>query len=121
MEIDIFDRLPTPYGLVRAGVAPDHYKIKSVTRVYDKIAANPNVRFYGNVEYGRDLCLHRCGSLQRTLPFGTPKDCRAEAIELIRTCGQDGGLVLGASNTVGFDVPTENIAAWYEAVRDYRQ
>ena len=72
-------------------------------------------------EYGRDLCLHRCGSLQRTLPFGTPKDCRAEAIELIRTCGQDGGLVLGASNTVGFDVPTENIAAWYEAVRDYRQ
>jgi len=48
LEIDIFDRLPTPYGLVRAGVAPDHQKIKSVTKVYDKIAAHPNVRAWYN-------------------------------------------------------------------------
>lgn len=51
--IDLFDRLPTPYGLVRGGVAPDHPKIKSVTRMYDRIAAHPEFRFLGNVEVGR--------------------------------------------------------------------
>ena len=55
VQIDMYDRLPTPFGLVRGGVAPDHQKIKSVTRVYDKIAAHPEFRFYGNVEMGRDL------------------------------------------------------------------
>ncbi len=55
IEIDLFDRLPTPFGLVRGGVAPDHQKIKSVIRVYEKIAANPAVRFYGNVRIGEDL------------------------------------------------------------------
>lgn len=55
VQVDMFDRLPTPFGLVRAGVAPDHPKIKSVTRVYDKVAANPDFRFRGNVEFGRDL------------------------------------------------------------------
>src|SRR5215510_11647202 len=55
VEIDMFDRLPTPYGLVRGGVAPDHQKIKSVTRLYDRIASDPNFRFYGNVEFGKDL------------------------------------------------------------------
>lgn len=53
--IDLFDRLPTPYGLVRGGVAPDHQKIKSVTRAYEKIALDPRVRFYGGVEFGSDL------------------------------------------------------------------
>jgi ferredoxin/flavodoxin---NADP+ reductase len=55
VEIDLFDRLPTPFGLVRGGVAPDHQKIKSVTRVYEKIASQPGVRFLGNVLIGRDL------------------------------------------------------------------
>ena len=55
IEIDLFDRLPTPYGLVRGGVAPDHQKIKAVTRVYEKIASNPAVRFYGHVTIGKDL------------------------------------------------------------------
>ena len=55
VEIDMFDRLPTPYGLVRGGVAPDHQKIKSVTKVYEKIAAHPSFRLYGNVEFGREL------------------------------------------------------------------
>ena len=41
VEVDLFDRLPTPYGLVRLGVAPDHQKIKFVTNVFDKVAANP--------------------------------------------------------------------------------
>jgi ferredoxin--NADP+ reductase len=55
VEVDIFDRLPTPYGLVRGGVAPDHPKIKSVTRVYDKTAAREGFRFFGNVKLGRDI------------------------------------------------------------------
>jgi len=55
VAIDLFDRLPTPFGLVRGGVAPDHQKIKSVTRVYERIAANAAVRFFGNVTLGTDL------------------------------------------------------------------
>lgn len=55
VEIDMFDRLPTPFGLVRGGVAPDHQKIKSVTKVYDRIASKPNFHFFGNVSFGKDL------------------------------------------------------------------
>lgn len=55
IEIDMYDRLPTPYGLVRGGVAPDHQKIKSVTKVYEKIAAHPRFRFYGHVAFGQDV------------------------------------------------------------------
>jgi ferredoxin/flavodoxin---NADP+ reductase len=55
VEVDVFDRLPTPFGLVRAGVAPDHPKIKSVIRVYEKTAAREGFRFFGNVEVGRHL------------------------------------------------------------------
>ncbi len=54
-SIDIFNRFPTPYGLVRDGVAPDHQSIKSVTRVFDKILENPQVRFFGNVTFGKDI------------------------------------------------------------------
>src|SRR5947199_9280221 len=54
-EVDLIDRLPTPFGLVRAGVAPDHPKIKSVTRVYEKTAARPGFRYFGGVELGRDV------------------------------------------------------------------
>jgi ferredoxin--NADP+ reductase len=55
VRIDMFDRLPTPYGLVRGGVAPDHQKIKGVTIVYEKVALNPAFRFFGNVKLGRDI------------------------------------------------------------------
>ena len=55
MEVDMYDRLPTPYGLVRAGVAPDHPKIKSVIRVYEKTAAREGFRFFGGVDVGRDV------------------------------------------------------------------
>jgi ferredoxin--NADP+ reductase len=51
----MLDRLPTPYGLVRGGVAPDHPKIKSVVRIYDRIASQPGFRFLGNVQVGRDV------------------------------------------------------------------
>ena len=55
IEVDLFDRLPTPFGLVRLGVAPDHQKIKSVTAAFDKVAANPRFRFFGHVELGKDV------------------------------------------------------------------
>jgi ferredoxin--NADP+ reductase len=55
VEVDILDRLPTPFGLVRAGVAPDHPKIKNVIRRYEKTAGNEGFRFFGNVEVGRDV------------------------------------------------------------------
>src|SRR5687768_18537529 len=48
VSVDLFDRLPTPWGLVRAGVAPDHPNIKAVSRVYEKTAEHPEFRFYGN-------------------------------------------------------------------------
>ena len=55
VEVDLFDRLPTPWGLVRLGVAPDHPKIKSVSRAFEKIAQRPGFRFFGNVDVGRDV------------------------------------------------------------------
>jgi ferredoxin/flavodoxin---NADP+ reductase len=55
VEVDMFDRLPTPFGLVRAGVAPDHPKIKNVIRRYEKTASQDGFRFFGNVEVGRDV------------------------------------------------------------------
>jgi ferredoxin/flavodoxin---NADP+ reductase len=54
-EVDLYDALPTPFGLVRAGVAPDHPKIKSVTKRYEKTASEPGFRFFGGVEMGADV------------------------------------------------------------------
>src|SRR2546421_9541714 len=55
VEVDMIERLPTPWGLVRLGVAPDHPKLKTVSRAYERIAVRPGFRFLGNVEVGRDL------------------------------------------------------------------
>jgi ferredoxin--NADP+ reductase len=55
VEVDMIERLPTPWGLVRLGVAPDHPKLKSVSRAFERIADQPGFRFLGNVEVGRDL------------------------------------------------------------------
>jgi ferredoxin--NADP+ reductase len=55
VEVDMIERLPTPWGLVRLGVAPDHPKLKEVSRAFEKIAARPGYRFLGNVEVGRDV------------------------------------------------------------------
>jgi ferredoxin--NADP+ reductase len=55
VEVDMIERLPTPWGLVRLGVAPDHPKLKTVSRAFEKIAGQPGFRFLGNVEVGRDL------------------------------------------------------------------
>jgi ferredoxin--NADP+ reductase len=55
VSIDMLERLPTPYGLVRGGVAPDHEKIKSVTKIFERAAGHPRFRFFGNVEFGKDI------------------------------------------------------------------
>jgi len=75
-EIDMFERLPTPWGLVRSGVAPDHPKIKSVTRIYERTAAHPRFRFFGNVTFGEhvsreDLLCHYHAVVYAT---GSPSD-----------------------------------------------
>jgi len=55
VEVDLIERLPTPWGLVRLGVAPDHPNIKAVSRAFEKTAAQPGFRFFGNVEVGKDV------------------------------------------------------------------
>ena len=57
VEVDLYERLPAPYGLVRFGVAPDHEKIKTVTRSFDAVAARPGFRYFGNVEFGSEVTL----------------------------------------------------------------
>ena len=57
IAIDMFDKLIAPHGLVRYGVAPDHQNIKAVSKVYDRIAADPNFRYFGNVEFCNHLHL----------------------------------------------------------------
>jgi ferredoxin--NADP+ reductase len=76
IEIDMIERLPTPWGLVRSGVAPDHPKIKSVTRIYEKTAAHPRFRYFGNVNFGEhvsraDLLAHYHAIVYAT---GSPLD-----------------------------------------------
>jgi ferredoxin/flavodoxin---NADP+ reductase len=76
IEVDMLERLPTPWGLVRSGVAPDHPKIKSVTRVYEKTAAHPRFRYFGNVTLGehvsrKDLLEHYHAIVYAT---GSPSD-----------------------------------------------
>jgi ferredoxin/flavodoxin---NADP+ reductase len=76
IEVDMFERLPTPWGLVRSGVAPDHPKIKSVTRVYEKTAEHQRFRYFGNVELGGhiaryELLEHYHGIVYAT---GAPSD-----------------------------------------------
>lgn len=70
-QVDLFDRLPTPYGLVRFGVAPDHQEVKRVTKLYAKIAADPAVRWYGGVEFGRDLTMDDVRAHYHAVAFTT--------------------------------------------------
>jgi ferredoxin/flavodoxin---NADP+ reductase len=57
VEVDLYERLPAPYGLVRFGVAPDHEKIKTVTRSFDAVASRPGFRYFGNIEFGSEVTL----------------------------------------------------------------
>jgi ferredoxin--NADP+ reductase len=102
----MFDRLPTPFGLVRGGVAPDHQKIKSVTRIYDRIAGHPRFRFFGNVEFGRDLSID---DLLRHYPA------------VIFSCGAptDRALGIPGEELAGSRTATEFVG-WYNGHPDYR-
>ncbi|MBK8034919.1 MAG: FAD-dependent oxidoreductase [Chloroflexi bacterium] len=107
VEIDMFERLPTPYGLVRGGVAPDHPKIKTVTKVYDRIAANPNFHFYGNVEFGRDLTIDDLRAHYHQVVFGV-------GAQTDRRMGIPGEDLLGSH-------PATEFVGWYNAHPDYRE
>src|SRR5438132_11940062 len=104
-QVDMFDRLPTPYGLVRGGVAPDHPKIKTVTKVYDKTAANPNFRFYGNVEFGKDVTLDDLRKYYHAIIF-------AVGAQTDRRLGIPGEDLAGS-------YPATEFVAWYNAHPDF--
>src|SRR6202021_3997885 len=75
-EVDMIERLPTPWGLVRSGVAPDHPKIKSVTRGYEKTAAPRRFRFFGNVAFGEHVSREELLAHYHAIVYatGTPLD-----------------------------------------------
>lgn len=106
VSVDIFDRLPTPYGLVRYGVAPDHQTIKSVSKVMQKVLQDPRVRFLGNVEFGRDLNL---------------SDLRRHYDAVIYTVGASSDRHLGVP---GEELPgslsATEFVAWYNGHPDYQ-
>jgi len=105
VEIDMFERLPTPFGLVRGGVAPDHQKIKSVTKVFGRTASDPRFRFFGNVEFGRDVMLD---------------DLRAYYHQIVFTTGAqtDRNLGIPGEELSGSHAATEFVA-WYNSHPDY--
>ena len=78
VAVDVFDALPTPFGLVRAGVAPDHPKIKSVTRVFDRTAQHAGFRFFGGVELGADVTAQELLERYHAVVYavGTPRGNR---------------------------------------------
>lgn len=75
-EVDMLERLPTPWGLVRSGVAPDHPKIKSVTRIYERTAAHPRFRYYGNVTFGEHVSREELKARYHAVVYatGSPSD-----------------------------------------------
>ncbi len=106
IEVDFFDRLPTPYGLVRGGVAPDHQNIKAVIRVYDKLARRDELHFFGNVMVGRDLSLDELrGSYDQVVIAAGNESHRRMEIP-----GEDLRGVYSATAFVG----------WYNGHPDYR-
>jgi ferredoxin/flavodoxin---NADP+ reductase len=107
VSIDIFDRLLTPYGLVRSGVAPDHQKIKAVIRIYEKTAKDPRVRFFGNVAYGTHLSHEQLRHYYDQIVFavGAPSDRR---------------LGIPGEELIGSD-PATIFVGWYNGHPDYAQ
>jgi ferredoxin/flavodoxin---NADP+ reductase len=106
VEADMFDRLPAPHGLVRYGVAPDHGKIKTVTRAYDAIAARPRFRFFGNVEFGRHVTLDDLRRHYHQIVFAT-------GAQTDRRMGIPGEDLTGSH-------PATEFVAWYNGHPDYR-
>ena len=106
IRIDMFDRLPTPFGLVRGGVAPDHPKIKQVSLTYDKIARSPGFAFFGNVEIGPTLTIEQLRGAYHVVVLA----CGASADRRLGIPGED----LPGSRTA-----TE-LVGWYNGHPDYR-
>ena len=106
VEVDMIDRLPTPYGLVRAGVAPDHQKIKAVTAAFDKVAAHPRFRFFGGVDFGRDITLSDLQRHYHQVVFST-------GAQTDRRMGIPGEDLEGSH-------PATEFVAWYNGHPDYR-
>ncbi|MBI3796249.1 MAG: NADP oxidoreductase [Deltaproteobacteria bacterium] len=106
VAVDLFDRLPTPYGLVRGGVAPDHQKIKAVIRQYEKTAARSGFRFFGNVTFGENLSLSEILGYYHQVLFTTG----AEADRRMGIPGED---LLGS-------YPATVFVGWYNGHPDYR-
>jgi ferredoxin--NADP+ reductase len=104
--VDAFDRLPTPYGLLRGGVAPDHQQMKSVGKYYDRVASNPNFSFYGNVKIGHDLSLDEL------------RECYDACVVC---CGAETDKKLGipGESLVGSYAATEFVG-WYNGHPDYQ-
>ena len=107
VDVDVFERLPTPYGLVRGGVAPDHQKIKSVARVFAATAARPTFRFLGNVQLGRDL---------------TVEDLRRHYHQVVYATGNEADRRLGIPGE-GMErcTPASVFVGWYNGHPDYRR
>jgi len=105
-RVDVVDRLPMPFGLVRYGIAPDHQSTKNVMRVYDKTARTPAVKYFGNVEVGRDVSLEELRSLYDAviLAVGAPQDRK------LGLPGEDKAGVYGSADFVG----------WYNGHPDFR-
>jgi ferredoxin--NADP+ reductase len=97
-QIDIIDRYPVPYGLIRFGVAPDHQSLKAVSKRYDQVAAGEHVRFVGNLNVGKDVSIGDLQSLYDAviLAIGAPHD-RKLGIE-----GEDLAGVVGSAEFVGW-------------------
>jgi ferredoxin--NADP+ reductase len=106
VEVDMIERLPTPFGLVRGGVAPDHQKIKTVTAIFEKIAAHPAFRFFGNVEYGRDVTL---ADLRR----------HCDAVLFATGAQSDRRMGVPGEDLAGSHSATEFVA-WYNGHPDFR-
>ncbi len=105
VAVDLYDRLPTPYGLVRYGVAPDHQKIKSVTAVYDRTASHPRFRFFGNVEFGKHVTLEDLAAYYHQILFTT-------GAQTDRRLGVPGEDLEGS-------YPATEFVAWYNGHPDY--
>jgi ferredoxin--NADP+ reductase len=105
-EVDLFERLPAPYGLVRYGVAPDHQKIKSVTVAYDKLCENPKVRFLGNVHVG-----HGDVSVEELI-------AHYDQVVFAVGCETDRHLGIGGEDLEGSH-PATSFVAWYNGHPDF--
>ena len=106
VEVDMYDRLPTPYGLVRAGVAPDHQKIKSVTKVFERTALKPGFRFFGYVDFGKDIEI---------------ADLRRHYHQIVYTTGAETDRHLNIPGIdLGNSFAATEFVAWYNGHPDYR-